>query len=409
MFIETLNNGIQVIGEQIDHVSSVTIGCWAKSGSLYENQNEGGISHFIEHMIFKGTKKRTATQIAYEMDSIGGQINAFTAKECTCYYVKTISDYVDQATDVLCNIICSSIFDEKEMEKEKGVVIEEIGMVEDTPEDYVHDLLAQSYYQDYPLARPILGTRESVRSITRDMILDYMGRHYISDNLVISIVGNFDKAHMLELFENNLSCIKGEKAKPINISFEPEKNNIFKQKETEQTHICMALPGFKMEDERTFPLIALSNLFGGGMSSRLFQNIREKSGLVYSVYSYVSSYSHVGMFGIYAGTGDKQAQNVVELIYKEIDDIKKNSIDKEEFSRAKQQMKASYIMGLESTFNRMNALGKSLLLQEKVRSIDETIAKIDAVSIDDIMGILPVVFDTDKISSAVIGKTELKF
>jgi len=408
MFIETLNNGIQVIGEQIDSVSSTTIGVWAKSGSLYENQNEGGISHFIEHMIFKGTQKRSASDIAFEMDAIGGQINAFTAKECTCFYVKTISDYADEATEVLCDIVCSSVFDPKEMEKEKGVVIEEIGMVEDTPEDYVHDLLAESYYRDYPLARPILGTRESVKSITRDMIIDYMNRHYISDNIIVSIVGKFDKGNMLKLLEKDLSCIKGKKAEPLEIAFKPQKNSIFKKKDTEQTHICLALPGYKMEDDRTYSLIALSNLFGGGMSSRLFQNIREKNGLVYSVYSYISSYSHVGMFGIYAGTNDNQAQKVVDLIYKEIDDIKKNSFNKDEFLRAKQQMKASYIMGLESTFNRMNALGKALLLQEKIRTVEETIEKIEAVNIDDVEKILPEVFDTENICSSVIGKSELK-
>ncbi len=408
MFIETLSNGIKVIGEQMEHVSSATIGCWVKSGSLYERENEGGISHFIEHMMFKGTKKRDATAIAYEMDAIGGQINAFTAKECTCYYVKTISDYVDAATDILCDIVCNSMFDKAEMEKEKGVVIEEIGMVEDTPEDLVHDMLAASYYRDYPLARPILGTRESVTSLSRDMIMDYLNRHYVAESMVVSIVGKYDKDHMLELLEKSLSCIEGKKAESLPLAFAPQKNNIFKQKDTEQTHICLALPGYRMEDDKTYPLIALSNLFGGGMSSRLFQNIREKKGLVYSVYSYASAYSHVGLFGIYAGTGDRQAQQVIELIYKEFADIKNKSIDKDEFLRAKQQMKASYIMGLESTSNRMNALGKSLLLQEKIRSIDETIAKIDAVNIDSVISILPEVFNVDILCSAVIGKTELK-
>lgn len=406
MFIETLNNGIKVIGEQIDYVSSATIGCWVKSGSIYERENEGGISHFIEHMMFKGTKKRTATDIAYEMDAIGGQINAFTAKECTCYYVKTINDYIDEATDILCDIVCNSVFDTSEMEKEKGVVIEEIGMVEDAPEDLVHDLLAQSYYKDYPLAKPILGTKESVTAISRDMIQDYLNRHYVSEGIVVSIVGKFDKDHVLELLNKSLSCIEGKKAESLKTAFEPQKNSIFRKKDTEQTHICLALPGFRMEDDKTYPLIALSNLFGGGMSSRLFQNIREKKGLVYSVYSYVSSYSHVGMFGIYAGTNDTQAKQVIELIFKEIDDIKKNSIKEDEFARAKQQMKASYIMGLESTSNRMTALGKALLLQEKIRSIDETIAKIDAVSIQNIVDILPEIFITDKMCSAGIGKTE---
>lgn len=406
MFIETLNNGIKVIGEQIDYVSSATIGCWVKSGSIYERENESGISHFIEHMMFKGTKKRTATDIAYEMDAIGGQINAFTAKECTCYYVKTINDYIDEATDILCDIVCNSVFDTSEMEKEKGVVIEEIGMVEDTPEDLVHDLLAQSFYKDYPLARPILGTKESVTAISRDMIQDYLSRHYVSEGIVVSIVGKFDKDHVLELLNKSLSCIEGKKAESLKTEFEPQKNNIFRKKDTEQTHICLALPGFRMEDDKTYPLIALSNLFGGGMSSRLFQNIREKKGLVYSVYSYASSYSHVGMFGIYAGTNDAQAKQVIELIFKEIEDIKKNSIKEDEFARAKQQMKASYIMGLESTSNRMTALGKALLLQEKIRSIDETIAKIDAVSMQNIIDILPEVFVTDKMCSAGIGKTE---
>jgi len=405
-----LKNGIRVIAEKIPHFRSVSIGFWIGAGSVYEHEHENGISHFIEHMMFKGTETKNAKEIAAVMDGVGGQLNAFTSKECTCYYVKIMDEYLEKAIELLSDMLLHSTFDEKEMEKEKGVVLEEINMVEDTPEELVHDLLSKVFFDRHPLSMPILGTEQNILSFSRKDIHSFLNRFYTPDNIVISVAGNFNEEQLDELIDKYLGNWfmgfenKNHVEKPIY-----KKNIVIREKATEQTHVCLGIPGIPQGDDSLYPLLILNNVFGGGMSSRLFQNIREERGLAYSVYSYPSSYCSAGIFTIYAGMKPSQAEEVVKLAVEEIINIKNNGITIDEFKQSKDQLKGNYILGLESTSSRMSALGKSELLLNKVFSPSEIIAKIDKVKIDDVVQIINQVFNLDCICAAVVGKIDPKF
>jgi len=404
---KTLRNGLRVIGEKIPHFRSVSMGIWVGVGSSFESKRENGISHFIEHMMFKGTRNRTAKEIASIMDGVGGQINAFTSKECTCYYSKVMDEHLRLSFDVLFDMLMNSVFDEVEIEKEKGVVLEEINMVEDTPEDLVHDLLAQSFFKGHPLSRPILGSPENVLSFSQEDLFSFIRNHYTPSNTVISIAGNFDESMVEELVEQYTSS-QGNTSNRIELTDPPSFHStvVIREKETEQTHLCLALPGLPMGNDDLYCLLILNNLFGGGMSSRLFQTIREERGLAYSVYSYPSSYKNTGMFTIYAGMKPSQTEQVIRLILEEMSRILEHGVEMKEFQRAKEQLKGNYILGLESTSSRMSAIGKSQLLLNKVHSPQEIIQKIESVSIEDLRTVISQVFDFNRLSAAVVGKLE---
>jgi len=399
-----LENGVRIVAEEIKYVNSVSIGIWVKVGSRNENNHNNGMSHFIEHMLFKGTKNRTAKEIAGSIDKIGGQLNAFTAKECTCFYAKVLDSHFDIALDILTDMFFNSSFSESEMEKEKGVVLEEIGMYEDSPEDLVHDIFTQSVWKGNSLGMPILGTEKTLKAIRRQDIIDYMGANYTPENIVVSVVGNFNKEHVLKEIEKAFSNYKTSKknevvtAKP---TFTPSYNH--KEKNTEQAHLFIGFNGLELGNEYTYSLLVLNNIFGGAMSSRLFQKIREDKGLAYSVFSYPSSYTDCGILSIYAGMKPNQLDYVIELIIEEIKDIKENGISENELYDSKEQIKGSYILGLESTSGRMNSIGKSELLLNKIYSPKEIIELIDKVTMDDINNVIDLVFNTDEMSAAVIG------
>lgn len=399
-----LDNGVRIVAEEIKYVNSVSIGIWVKVGSRNEDEGNNGISHFIEHMLFKGTKKRTAKEIAGTIDKIGGQLNAFTAKECTCFYAKVLDTHFDIALDILSDMFFNSTFSENEIEKEKGVVLEEIGMYEDSPEDLVHDIFNQSVWSKNPLGMPILGTEETLKAIKRQDIIDYIDSNYTPENIVISVVGNFDKEHVLSEIEKIFSKHKSFKKDKAIIN-EPVFTPIYKHKEknTEQAHLCIGFKGFELSNKYTYPLLVLSNIFGGAMSSRLFQKIREEKGLAYSVFSYPSSYTDCGILSIYAGMKPNQLDYVIELIIEEINQIKANGISEEELYDSKEQIKGSYILGLESTSGRMNSIGKSELLLDKIYSPKEIIELIDAVTMDDINHVINLVFNIEKMGAAIIG------
>ena len=298
MFIrETLDNGIRIVAEKIEHVNSISIGIWVKTGSRYENSTNNGVSHFIEHMLFKGTKNRTAKEIANSIDKIGGQLNAFTSKECTCFYAKVLNTHFDIALDVLSDMFLNSDFSKKEILKEKGVVLEEISMYEDSPEDQVHDVLTQTIWAGDPLGMSILGTEASLKSLTRKAITDYLKKNYTANNIVISLVGNFNRNYVFgeisKTFNNHNpdNSIRKSSSVPSFVS-----NHMHKTKNTEQTHICLGYNGVELGSKYTYPLLVMNNIFGGSMSSRLFQRIREEQGLAYSVFSYPSSYIGCGLF-----------------------------------------------------------------------------------------------------------------
>lgn len=400
-----LSNGIRVVSENIPYVESVSIGLWIESGSRYEGINNNGISHFIEHMLFKGTEKRSARDIADEIDSIGGQINAFTSKECTCFYIKILDNHIDLGIDLLQDMLFNSQFDEVEIEKEKNVIIEEINMYEDSPEELVHDLLAKNLFNSHPLSYPILGSKKSVRSLTRESILDYFYTHYNPENIVISVVGNIDERELTKSLERNFGKLKKSKNKILkDISMPFIKDNFVSQsKNTEQLHLCLGLEGINQGSGDLYSLLVLNNIFGGSMSSRLFQKIREDKGLAYSIYSYPSTYKDIGSFTIYAGLNPNHIVDLSEIILNEIDEIKKNSFTEKEIYKSKEQLKGNYILGLESTSSRMSSYGRSELLNGSIDTSKQIIDKINRIDKNSINRLIKKIFDYDKINIAYIG------
>lgn len=401
---ERLDNGIRIVAEEIKHVNSVSIGIWVRSGSRYENTQNNGVSHFIEHMLFKGTKNRTAKEIAGSIDKIGGQLNAFTTKECTCFYAKVLDSHFDIALDVLSDMLMNSAFSEVEIEKEKKVVMEEISMYEDSPEDLVHDIYTQTVLANHSLGMPILGSRDSLGSLSRDDIINYFDDNFHSSNIVISLVGSFDKEGSIEKIKNTFATYSVKNIrKETGPTPEFIPDSIHRKKSTEQTHLCMGYKGMELGNKHNYPLLVMNNIFGGSMSSRLFQKIREEKGLAYSVFSYPSSYIDCGLFSIYAGMKPSQFKSVLNIIYNEIDELKKNSISEEELFDSKEQLKGGYILGLESTSGRMISIGKSELLLDRIYAPEEILNLIDAVTMEDVRYAIDYIFNNENRGAAVIG------
>lgn len=404
---ELLINGIRLVTEEISYVNSVSIGIWVKVGSRYENFENNGISHFIEHMLFKGTNNRSAKEIANSIDKIGGQLNAFTSKECTCFYAKVLDTHFDIALDVLADMFFNSKFDREEIDKERGVVIEEISMYEDSPEDLVHDLFSQAVWSGNPLGMSILGTEDSLENLNRERIVHYFNENYIPQNIVISVVGNFKHNEVVKKIKGYFEKAEQKDNSSANIiipRFEPEYT--LKSKVTEQVHLCMGFNGVDIKNEAFYPMLILNNVFGGAMSSRLFQKIREDRGLAYSVFSYPSSFEDCGLFSIYAGSKPDNLKSVAALIMEEIREMKKTGITEEELYDSKEQLKGSYILGLESTSGRMISIGKSELLLDRIYFPTEVLERINNVDMDSVSSIIKHIFDTDSMGAAVIGSME---
>ena len=379
----TLPNGLRIIGERISHFRSASAGLWLGSGSQFEAGDEAGVSHFLEHMVFKGTEKRTARQIAEEMDAVGGQLNAFTAKECTCFYAKVVDEHLPLAMDVICDLATHPAFDPGEMEKEKGVVIEEIAMAEDTPEDLVHELIMLAHYGDQQISRPILGTEESVSGCARACLNGYWQRMYRPQNAVLSIAGNYDWDAVPEMANRLLGDWRAEGLEKLPcVTREAAPTVVTKEKDIEQVHICLGFPALPMGDDRNYDISIFNSVFGGAMSSRLFQKIREDSGLAYTVYSYPNAYTDTGMLSVYAATNPETAQVVYDMIVDEARALAEGGMTEREFAMAREQLKSGYILGLESTSARMQSNGRRLLLMDATRTETETIDRINAVSLD---------------------------
>lgn len=399
-----LKNGVRVVCERIPHVRSVSAGIWVKTGSRNENAKNNGISHFVEHMLFKGTETRSAAQIAECIDNIGGQLNAFTGKECTCFYAKTLDEHIGIALDVLSDMFFNSVFDKRDIALEKQVILEEISMYEDSPEELVHDLLSETVWGGSSVGYPILGTKSSLKNINRRMILEYMDERYVQPNTVISVAGNFEEDRLealLDKYFGGWEPKNGRDGETRQIEFRPEIS--IKEKDTEQVHICLGFEGVKTGDDDMYPLLAVNNILGGGMSSRLYQKIREEKGLVYSVYSYPTAYMDTGLFTIYAGMKPENLKEVTNLIEEEVEDIRSNGITQAELERTREQMKGNYILGLESTSSRMNSIGKSELLLGYIYTPDEILEKISSVTMDDIGRIISRIFGSDRKGVSVVG------
>ena len=398
----TLSNGLRVIAEYIPHFPSVSVGLWIGAGSMYESREENGLSHFVEHMLFKSTENRTTKEIAVEMDAIGGQVNAFTSKECTCYYAKVIAEHLPRATELLADLLLRAKMDAEEFEKERGVILEEIAMCEDTPEDLVYDLLAEAYFGDHALSRPILGTHEQIASVTREALIDFRRRHYRPDNTVLAVAGKYDSQELRALAER---CFGGWQAQGSTAVPPPvtscEARVLTRKKDIEQVHICLAYPGVAQDDDDLYALSVLNNLFGGGMSSRLFQRIREEMGAVYSVYSFPSAYANCGTFSIYAGTSPETAQKVIGELHAQIRALLTGGVTDEEFAMAKEQLRVSYVLGLESSSSRMSSIGRNKLLRGEAIDPEEVVRKIEAVTKEDVERVMRRVFEAPCAAAAV--------
>lgn len=391
--LHTMANGVKIISEKVPGVKSCSIGIWVGTGSRMEQDGEQGITHFIEHLLFKGTEKRSARAIAESLDSIGGQLNAFTAKEMTCYYAKVMEEHLPLAVDVLTDMLFHSTFDADSLDKERGVIKEEISMYEDTPDELIHDIFLTAAWPDNPLGAPILGTAESLDRIDRDMVLRYMKRQYVPGRIVIACAGSLEHERVLELL---IPAFEGLKpmAQPALIPAPAALSgkDAHLIKDTGQVQICLGTRGVSAADERNYPLYIFNNILGGGLSSRLVQTIREERGLAYSTYSFHSAFSDAGIFALYAGTSPQTADLVVSLIRQEMDLIRKEGITENELDRAKEQIRGSLYMGLESVSNRMNRLGRNLLLLDMVIHPETTMEKVEKVALEDIPALAEYLF-----------------
>ena len=400
----TLNNGIRVVYEKIPYLRSVSAGIWVRTGSRNENEQNNGISHFVEHMMFKGTVNRSAKEIAESIDNVGGQLNAFTGKECTCYYTKTLDSHIDIAIDVLADMFFNSRFNNKDIDIEKNVVLEEINMYEDFPEDLVHDILSETVWDGNPLSFPILGNKECLERIDRDVILDYINKYYTPENCVISVAGNIEFEELLKLIEKYFKDWEFKES-AANSDEKPEflTNTKIKVKDTEQVHVCLGFEGIEHGKDELYSLLAVNNIFGGGMSSQLFQKIREEKGLAYSIYSYPSSYKGAGLFTIYAAMKPKHINDVIKLVGEEINKLISTGISEEDLEKSKNQLKGSYILGLESTSSRMNSIGKSELLLGRINTPEQILQKIDDINMDKAKDIIERIFDINRVSVSAVG------
>lgn len=399
----TLDNGLRIIGQHMPALRSVSVGLWVDSGSIYETESEAGISHFIEHMLFKGTEKRTALRLAEEMDMLGGTMNAFTSVENTCFHAKVMDEHLPLAMDMIADIVLHSKLDEKDIKKEKGVVIEEINMNEDTPDDLVFDLIEQAHFGEQPVAKPVLGSEESVKALTRAQIKDYMARRYRPDGAVLALAGAYDwekvVAQAKELYGSWQPT--GEKSPEIRTVSCP-KRVIRREKETEQTHICIGYDAPISGSDEKYAFNILNTVIGGGMSSRLFQLIREEKGMAYSVYSSVSTSKDSGLFTLYAGTSPENVKDVTRLMIDECEKIASEGITEKEFNMAKQQTIAQIAMSLESSSGNMLAIGRRMLMSGLTRTPDELIARMKAVTLDEVNALAGKYLTTGR-SAAVVG------
>ena len=400
-----LENGLTIIGEEIPYVKSISLGVWINAGSRIEDEEISGVSHFIEHMLFKGTRNRTSKQIASEIDNLGGQINAFTSKECTCYYVKLLDSHIDIGIDVLSDMILNSKFNEDDLDKERSVIIEELKMYEDSPEDLAYDLLTENIYKNDPLGMNIIGTEESLNRLNREKLLDYFNKYYVPNNSVIAISGNFNFDEIINKIEEKF---KVWKKRDVNVDIKKaEFKSCFltKNKDIEQVNLAMSLEAVPLEnDKEVYALAVINTVFGGSISSRLFQKIREEKGLVYSIYSSQSLYRKCGELGIFASMSNEHLKEVYESIIEEIKIMKKYYLTDQEIKESKEQLKGSYILGLESTSSRMMSIGRSLLLNNKVESTDDILKSIDNVDRETVKIVIDKIFNLDKLGVCIEGR-----
>ncbi len=404
-----LENGIRVVSESVPYVRSVSLGVWVDVGSRDESEPDNGITHFIEHMVFKGTRKRNAREIAEFVEDIGGYLNAFTTKENTCFYVRILGEWLEKGVEVLADLVQNPTFEDNEIEKEKLVVYEEINDAEDDLEEHIGDLLEYQLYYPHPLSYPIIGTKDTVRSFTREKLFEHLNKFYTAENIVISAAGNLNHEDLVELvmkyfkdarvkngFYKTREAPKGSTSKKYII-----------EKPSNQAHICMGLLTYGARDERRDQVLLLNTLLGDGMSSRLFQNVRERHGLVYSIYSFYSMFNDSGILGIYFASDEKNVERTLDIIFQEFRSIVENGISNEELKRAKAQIKSSILMGLESMSNRMQRLAQiELVYDGKYSDVEEIIERIERVEPEDVQGLAKEILKEEKFTTVIINPSK---
>ena len=400
---DTLSNGIRVVSETLPKSRSVSIGVWVKVGSRHEPEEIGGVSHFIEHLFFKGTEKRTAKDIAIEMDSIGGEMNAFTTQETTTYYAKVVDEHLPVAVDILSDILMGSKFDPLEMEKERKVILEEIKGVEDTPDDYIHEFFTNTVWAGNSLGRPILGTKETIRALKHDDIVSYIDKYYSPKEIVISVAGNFEHASLIEILNASFGKLSRNGIAKTEITPTFTRAVAVKKKQLEQVQICIGCKGLYFTHEDRFVLSALNTVLGNSMSSRLFQEVREQNALAYSIYSYMTSYRDTGLLTVYAGTDPSNALEVVRLVVLEFGKIKEEGISQAEEARVRNQIKGNLVLALESSNSHMSRLARQEIYFGKYLSIDDIIKGVEKVTSEQVRQLAQQLFTRENISLTILG------
>lgn len=397
-------NGVRVVSERLPDFYSVSLGIWVKVGCRHESREENGVSHFIEHMLFKGTEKRTSRDIALQIDSVGGMINAFTSKEYTCFFVKVLKDDLPLAFDILADIFFNSRFPTEELERERKVILQEISMVLDNPEDYVHDLFSFHFWGDHPLGRPIQGTKESVSSLHREALLNFMEQKYQPEDTIICAAGDIKHEDLVKLARDSFSSWKQAEAGQSIPPSKPAPHIYVESRALEQAHIYTGFRGPSQVDDRRWPAFIMNTILGRGMSSRLFQEIREKRGLVYAVYSTMEMHKDCGGISIYAGTSPTLVNEIIELIFKELNDLKQKPLSPEELSKAKGQIKGNMLLGMEATESRMGRLARNEIYYDRFVPVEEVISQIEAVTPEDVQEIAGQIFTPKNMSLVALGE-----
>jgi predicted Zn-dependent peptidase len=399
-----LPNGVRVVTERMPHVRSISVGVWIGTGSREESEQQTGISHFIEHMVFKGTKKRSAEQIARSVDSIGGGLDAFTSKELVSYNVKVLDEHLPDAFDIVSDLVRNPLFNEDDIEKEKGVILEELKMEVDNPEYLIHEIFSSSFWKGHALGRPILGTRHTIRSFDRDIVERYYRRFYTPRNILITAAGNLSHKRLANLAGEHFGDLKAHPMPKRGSQPKPHAPLVFKNKNSlEQVHVYMGVPSVAMPHKDRFACYILNAILGGGMSSRLFQNIREKQGLAYTVFSELSMYHDAGCMMVYAGTSPRSAGKVIDSVIHEMEEMVEHTVTEEELRRAKDHLKGSFVLGLESTSSRMGNLARQELYFKRFFSLSEMLESIENVTAREVQGIAAQFFDPKKTAIAMLG------
>ena len=400
-------NGIKVITESMAHVRSVSVGIWVGSGSRRENAEQNGISHFIEHTLFKGTTNRSAEDIARSVDSIGGNLDAFTAKEMVCYNTKVLDDHLPFAMDVLSDLVLNPCFRDEDIEKEKGVILEEIKMDNDSPDYLVHEIFSSNFWKDHALGKPILGTRETVKRFGANMVRDYYRSVYTPSNLLITAAGNLEHGRLVDLARERFEALPRTELEPVPAAPATHARiSLRSKKDLEQVHVCLGVPSYPIPHADRFTCYVLNTILGGGMSSRLFQNIRERQGLAYAVFSELNPYSDTGCLSVYAGTSLESARLVVESVLREFTDLKQTPAPEEELRRAKDHLKGSLMLSLESTSRRMSNLARQEMHFHRFFTLDELAESIEQVTAADVQRVAQTFFDQKHVALTVLGNLD---